>query len=83
MNIITYHVGKDEYRFNTPLRLDLDKISLIAFEHYLIEEIKKHKHSNEIKGIIHDVVFWDDSGDVAYAKDFEEIESLTIIKKKK
>jgi hypothetical protein len=79
MSLITFHIGKENYSYNSSLFIG--NLSLIAFEHCLIEDIREYMENHKIQGVIHDIVFVDNDNDnnvLAYAKDFEKIESLTI-----
>ena len=82
MSLITFHIGKEYYSYDSSLYIG--DLSLIAFEHCLIEDIREYMENHKIQGVIHDIVFVEnDNNDYAYAKNFEKIESLTIIKRQK
>ena len=81
MSTITYKVGSEEYSFFS--HLQLKRISLIAVEQNLIEEIRTDMYKRKVPnyGPMHEITIVDDNGITAVAKDFSEIEALTILEK--
>lgn len=83
MSTVIYKLGEKEFSFQTVLQTN--SMPLIGVEQNLLEEIKNEKHMNhpDEKGMIHDVTLFDDGGEIAVAKDFQEIGTLTIIRRMK
>ena len=83
MSSVTYMIGNEVLGFETELQYTSEEDEFKLGEKLLVEikEHLSHVKSYLQKGYIHDVVFKDNNGIIAKAKNFKDINTLKKIEK--